>query len=430
MTYCDYGVITITAIVTTLVELLAYAKLSKKELIRLNLKNILIIVFGGIFIMINTYINESISRTFISFAILLFCALLIYKDNLFKTILYMLLCHIFVMLYEIIYSIIVTFLHIFDISLFDTSVIIKTIFSYIVIFSVYLTCSINKLEGIVLKIVNKVSNSIYFISILCIALIFLIAIDFKYCEEFTPSIYFSNLILLLCFIIVIGIAIYNYYTAKKEVEKTEILLSFMSKYEKIIDDNRINRHEMLNNLITLKSIKKKNTKEFESILDELIENYDKKGTSIKNIYKLPEGLKGIFYYKLYGQKKIKVNLNISKKKVNFLKYLNHKEYVILCKIVGILLDNSIEACEVSKDKVLCVDVYDDNKRYVIDICNSCNKVDMKKINNKNYSTKGKNRGLGLYILNKLVSQCNNISVEQKIENDMFISMIFINKIRD
>ena len=320
MTYCDYGVITITAIVTTLVELLAYAKLSKKELIRLNLKNILIIVFGGIFIMINTYINESISRTFISFAILLFCALLIYKDNLFKTILYMLLCHIFVMLYEIIYSIIVTFLHIFDISLFDTSVIIKTIFSYIVIFSVYLTCSINKLEGIVLKIVNKVSNSIYFISILCIALIFLIAIDFKYCEEFTPSIYFSNLILLLCFIIVIGIAIYNYYTAKKEVEKTEILLSFMSKYEKIIDDNRINRHEMLNNLITLKSIKKKNTKEFESILDELIENYDKKGTSIKNIYKLPEGLKGIFYYKLYGQKKIKVNLNISKKKVNFLKY--------------------------------------------------------------------------------------------------------------
>ena len=430
MTYCDYGIIAVTTILNVLIELLAYAKLSKKELLKFNLKNIILIILGGILITINTYINESISRTFITFLILLMCALLIYKDNLFKTILYMLVCHIFLMFYEIVLSIIVSLLGIFDLSSFDSSVIIKSIFSYIVLFSVFLTCSINKLKDIVLKIVNKVSNNIYFIVIFCIALIFLVAIDFKYSNHITFSIYFSNLILLLCFISVIGIAIYNYYTAKKEVEKTEILLSFMSKYEKIIDDNRINRHEMLNNLIALKSIKKKNTKEFENILDELIETYDKKGTSIKNIYKLPEGLKGIFYYKLYGQKKIKVNLNISKKKVDLLKYLNHKEYVILCKIVGILLDNSIEACEISKDKVLCVDVYDDNKQYVIDICNSCNKVDMKKINNKNYSTKGKNRGLGLYILNKLVSQCNNISVEQKIENDMFISMIFINKIRD
>ena len=34
------------------------------------------------------------------------------------------------------------------------------------------------------------------------------------------------------------------------MEKSEILLNFMNKYENIIEDNSINRHELLNNLLT------------------------------------------------------------------------------------------------------------------------------------------------------------------------------------
>ena len=65
---------------------------------------------------------------------------------------------------------------------------------------------------------------------------------------------------------------------------------------------------------------------------------------------------------------------------------------------------------------------------IIDISNTFNnKVDMNKIKNKKYSTKGKNRGYGLYIMNRLLKDNENISVDQSIKNKFFISKIIIKK---
>ena len=58
----------------------------------------------------------------------------------------------------------------------------------------------------------------------------------------------------------------------------------MSKYEKIIDEERINRHEMLNNLLMLKSFKNKNSKKYDDTINEIIKLYEKNGKeTIKNV---------------------------------------------------------------------------------------------------------------------------------------------------
>ena len=65
---------------------------------------------------------------------------------------------------------------------------------------------------------------------------------------------------------------------------------------------------------------------------------------------------------------------------------------------------------------------------IIIISNSFNgSIDIKKIKEKNYSSKGKNRGLGLYIVNNLIKNTTNIYLNQYIENDIFNSKLEIKK---
>ena len=229
--------------------------------------------------------------------------------------------------------------------------------------------------------------------------------------------------IIVCLILLIIFAIYNYLRVEKEIEKTESILSFMTKYEETIDKDRINRHEMLNNLLMLKTIEDKNSIEYEKILNDLIKEYDK-SRSIKNIYKLPTGLKGIVYYKLNNMDDINLNVNISKRIIDISKKINRKDYVSLCKILGIILDNAIEAAIKSKDKFIGIEVFNNKNEYTIIVDNSCNDaVDISKIKNKNYSTKGKGRGLGLYILNKIINNNNCISLIQSFNNMIFTSII-------
>ena len=44
----------------------------------------------------------------------------------------------------------------------------------------------------------------------------------------------------------------------------------MKEYEMVIDKERIDRHEMVNNLLVLKSIKNKNSKSYNKILYDIL----------------------------------------------------------------------------------------------------------------------------------------------------------------
>ena len=131
-------------------------------------------------------------------------------------------------------------------------------------------------------------------------------------------------------------------------------------------------------------------------------------------------------YEDVQKKNLNVNMNISKQVSLSLEKLNHKEYVLLCKTVGITLDNAIEAASNSKDKVLNIDVYKEKEDVVIMIDNSFNKpIDIKKIGTKNYSTKGEGRGLGLYIIKNLLKNSDNLILEQNVHNQIFSSKIIV-----
>ena len=203
----------------------------------------------------------------------------------------------------------------------------------------------------------------------------------------------------------------------------------MSKYEKIIDEERINRHEMLNNLLMLKSFKNKNTKKYDDTINDIIKLYEKNGKeTIRNVSNLPSGLKGVLYYKIEDMKHydINVNINISKRAKSLLDIIETKEYVSLCKIFGIVLDNACDAAKESNDKFVFIEIYEINSTIHINIENSFkNKIDINKLNDQYYSTKGKGRGLGLFLANKLIKESESLDMVQRVENNMFVTEICI-----
>jgi len=64
--------------------------------------------------------------------------------------------------------------------------------------------------------------------------------------------------------------IFQYFKNKHSEEEQESLLSLMSEYEKVLDQEKMNRHDMLNDLIIIKSFKDKTSKEFDNTLNDII----------------------------------------------------------------------------------------------------------------------------------------------------------------
>lgn len=222
----------------------------------------------------------------------------------------------------------------------------------------------------------------------------------------------------------------NNIKAKRESNKTETLLKYMTKYEQIIDEERMNRHETLNNLLLLKSIKDKNSVDFDVSMKDIICLYEKNGKeTIKNIGTLPTGLKGILYYKIDNMKKLDIDVmaRISNTASPIIEELRGKDYNSVCKILSILLDNANEAACESKEKSVLIDISALDGTLNIIVENSFkDKVNIKKLHNRYYSTKGNGRGLGLFLANKIVKENNNVNLVQKIHGDRFVSEIIVN----
>ena len=385
--------------------------------------NLILILLGGMLITCSVYKSGTYEHILLSLIVISIVGSILYKDNICKIVFNTMICYIFVVVFEILLSVIIVNLKEFSIDAFNSNSLLKAIYSIIDVFLAYLTCTTKPIKYIINKITNK---NVLLNSILSIVIIALIILDAKYLLNTTNDVYIGNIIILACLLYLLGFSLNVDQKLRNENEKTEILLNFMTKYEKIIDDDRIYKHELLNNLLMLKSIKNKNSKEFNNLLSELIKSKSNNNISIKNIYNLPSGLKGIFYYKLYNLQKenYNVSLNISKKVGELLKNISHKDYIDLYKIIGIVLNNAIEASSKTKDKYLLIDIYQDNSNICFDISNSFEgKVNLNNINNKGISTKGKNRGIGLYLANRIISQNEKISMDQSIENNIFITKI-------
>ena len=120
-----------------------------------------------------------------------------------------------------------------------------------------------------------------------------------------------------------------------------------------------------------------------------------------------------------NSKAIQENVEITFEIMYELNLLNKYEYELI-RILGIFLDNAIEAeREEEEKKVEVLFVRDKESKYII-IENNCTKeVDIDKIYTKDFTTKEGNTGLGLWEVKNIVENNPNLFLETKVENNSF-----------
>ena len=100
---------------------------------------------------------------------------------------------------------------------------------------------------------------------------------------------------------------------------------------------------------------------------------------------------------------------------------------LLCQILGILLDNAIEAAIETENKKLSIAIIKNPNSKVLIIKNTWIKknVAMNKLFELGYSTKGKERGVGLHTIRNYTDKINGVYLETELDDEVFTQILNI-----
>lgn len=287
-------------------------------------------------------------------------------------------------------------------------------------------------------IVSKIDNNKKLIILSILTLICVLLFFYTLIKEFR----FSNniltyLIAMVIMIIMLGSLIKQIMYNDKLIDEYDNLLSLMKTFEKEIENQRILRHEIKNEFRTIRAKISENQDNEEIIkyIDEIVkdkytiskEKYAKFG------YLPPNGIKGLCYFKVQDaeNKGIDVDINISKKVENSTIFdLNIKEERDFGRILGVYLDNAIEASVQSSKKEMGFEAYANlDKELKIIISNTYNNdIDENKLGQESFSTKGKTRGHGLLLVRQLINRNKRFEAKTEMKDNIYTQTIEIKKL--
>ena len=216
----------------------------------------------------------------------------------------------------------------------------------------------------------------------------------------------------------------------KEVsEKYDLSLKSIEEYEKMIDNSKLNNHETRNQFMTIRNMSK--NKKITNYIDTLLDNkINDNEQLLSEVSRLPRGgIRGLIYSKLLDMQEKKINYNLLiDKKISITKFSKIEDNLIvdICKILGVFLDNAIEAVESLNEKDIIIDIYADKKDIVFAITNNfIGELEINELSTTKYSTKGNGRGYGLSLVKDIINKSNKLENSTEIYEDNFTQILKI-----
>lgn len=208
-------------------------------------------------------------------------------------------------------------------------------------------------------------------------------------------------------------------------QENERLVGYANLLEKQHDDLRIFKHDYMNILATLGGyIQLRDFDKLDKYFKEKILNSgslfkeDATLNLIKKIESIP--LRGMLYAKLIRAEKAEVQLEL--KILDNIPLFNSNE-VDICKMLGILIDNAIEAAINTEKKNIVITITVQEQHINICISNAFEGAihNINLLYDKGYSTKGEGRGLGLHTVKALLDhQYKHLKLTTTIKDNEFI----------
>ena len=243
-------------------------------------------------------------------------------------------------------------------------------------------------------------------------------------------IFISILLFFVIVIILISISTLREMRYKQSLEEIETYYEYTLQIESINNEMRKFRHDYVNILTTMSEYIRENDMDglktyFNDNIVPMKDNLQMNSIKINGTDNLKvRAIKGLVTTKiLQAQEK---NIPIS---IEVPELIDHIEMntVDLSRIIGIIIDNAIEASEELEDALIRIAFINVETSVMFIVMNKC-KEDMPKIHElfqDSFSTKGDNRGLGLTTLKEITDTTENVLLDTTIENGYFVQKVEI-----
>lgn len=238
---------------------------------------------------------------------------------------------------------------------------------------------------------------------------------------------FLNMVLIIAYFL---FSIYNINTSfqlESKSQELEYQVFYNKTLESILSDLRRFKHNYNNTLAVINGYVMVNRWDgLKSYMRELIQNENREsGFSNLTLIKIKNaGLFGLISNKLAvaHDKGIDFKIHIKDEITEV-----GIKISLLCEILGILLDNAIEAAELSEEKRVEFKIGKGIEGHIsFNIENTVKDLpDLEKIFEKSYSTKGTNRGMGLWFVKNIVGKNNNIMLNTFCKDNKFSQELIV-----
>ncbi len=242
------------------------------------------------------------------------------------------------------------------------------------------------------------------------------------------SLYFILLAVFIILIVVTTITISREIRYQHKKQEAEDYYKYTLEMEKVNNRMRKFRHDYINILATMSEYLREDDLEglkayYHNNINPLKGHFETNSLKLNGIEKLKvREIKGVITTKILSAQEN--NIEISVEVADEISSIN-MEIIDLSRVLGIIMDNAIEASLTVEDPMIQIAFIKTETSVLIIIMNKAPK-NMPKLHTlfqEGFSTKGKNRGIGLSTLKEITDKTENVLLDTTIENQYFIQKI-------
>lgn len=274
------------------------------------------------------------------------------------------------------------------------------------------------------------TNVIMFI--LTVSIAFWIIVYIKNTKQFDTTTYLM-MIVLVCTLVILAITLArDKINARIKSTQYQRLKEYVDTYEALSEELRMSQHENKNRLVSIRGMVEGDNEKLLNYINSLIDDQPKvEHTWIVKLKNITDGgLKGLFYSKMMQMEELGINflLDVSQsiKDNPEIENMDIEHYKNLCTVIGVFLDNAIEATKEISNPQVFVEFFYLNRKLQFIITNTYEgKIDTNYINTPGFTSKGTGHGYGLSLITRIVEKNPNYRQHTEVTDDYFIQYFTI-----
>lgn len=302
----------------------------------------------------------------------------------------------------------------------------------IIVILVFLLCSfLPNMYQRILKATDRIDSEYFIVLVFIVILIANVLVVTVYQKiDYIYLLIFNSVVTVAYFTIIIY-SFSNRNRYLKVYDKYNTTISSLKEYEDILNQYRVSNHENKNQLLTIRSMVKNKEKNIPEYIDKIVENKLKDNELLMGQSMIiPEGgLRGLIYSKMLLMKEKNIDFDLSvDKAIKTFQLINLGDNTVLdiCKIIGVFLDNAIEAVSGLEDKFIDLEMSIENEKLYISVSNNYEGIILlEEIENQGYTTKGSGHGYGLSLVKKLVEENSLLKNEKGVSSEEFTQRLIV-----